>query len=448
MGAGKVLKTCGCVGADGRRLNQRCPKLRRPNGSYAPGHGSYGYRWAFTDATGKRRHLSKSGFSTRDDAQAALDKVRRSHAQGIDVANRQTLGEYLDEWLASKYDLKESSRSQYRGYIDRVLRPHIGKIPLSDLRPQHVTRGLEDYLRTPGRARTKNNGLTTTQRARAVLRSALTDAVKDGLVERNAAGLARVRSSPRAKARVWTHALEEEWRAEVQKLVDAGMTLRDARKHAPRPSGVMVLRPDHLAVLLDHVADTRDYALWLMLCTRGLRRGEVAGLRWSSIDLEHGSATIERARVSVRGVVREETPKTQNSVRTIALGDDLTAALRAHRATQAREELAGGFRTPYVFTTPAGQPRDPNKLSHAFKRLLFDLDLPVCHLHTLRHAAASLAIKANVPMKVLQAQLGHANLSTTADIYSSVYADIHHDAANATSDVLRQARRKDASDRA
>lgn len=444
MGAGRILKTCGCRDADGRRLNQKCPKLRRPNGSYAPTHGTYAYRWAFTDASGKRRHLSKSGFATRDDAQAALDKVRRSHAQGIDVANKQMVGEYLDEWLASKYDLKASSRSQYRGYIDRVLRPHIGNIPLSDLRPQHVTRGLEDYLRRKDRPHTRNAGLTTTQRARAVLRSALTDAVKDGLIERNAASLARIRSTPRAKARVWTHAVEAEWRHEVDRLVDAGVSRWDARKHAPKPSGVMILRPDQLATILDAVADTRDYPLWLFLIATGVRRGELAGLRWSSVDLDLGTATIERARVSVRGVVREETPKTSNSVRTIALGDDLTAVLKAHRAAQAAEELAGGFRTPYVFTTPNGHPIDPNKLSHAFKRLLYSLDLPVCHLHTLRHASASLSIKAKVPMKVLQQRLGHANLSTTADIYSSVYADIQHDAANATHDVLAQHRRRDA----
>ncbi len=94
-----------------------------------------------------------------------------------------------------------------------------------------------------------------------------------------------------------------------------------------------------------------------------------------------------------------------------------------------------------VFTREDGSALDPEWVSDEFIRLCIDADLPPIRLHDLRHGAASLMLAANVDMKVVQETLGHANLATTANTYTSVYPDVALAAAEAASVIVpRRAR--------
>ena len=102
-----------------------------------------------------------------------------------------------------------------------------------------------------------------------------------------------------------------------------------------------VWRPEQLRAFLDHVRDDRLYAAWLLLATTGMRRGEVAGLRWVDVDLDAGRVSPRRPRVVVNYKVVVSEPKTAKGRRSLALDPATVAALREHREAPARGAAGG-----------------------------------------------------------------------------------------------------------
>jgi len=156
----------------------------------------------------------------------------------------------------------------------------------------------------------------------------------------------------------------------------------------------------------------------------GLRRGEVAGLRWSDIDLDHRQLEIIRQRTTAGHQVIECQPKSAASARIIALDKHTVTVLRAHATRQRQERerrLAAGkdwADTGYVFTRADGTPIHPTYLTQRMRTLVKRAGLPPIRLHDLRHGAASLAHTAGAELKIVQDQLGHASIVITADVYT------------------------------
>jgi integrase len=98
-----------------------------------------------------------------------------------------------------------------------------------------------------------------------------------------------------------------------------------------------VWRPEQLRAFLGHVRDDRLYAAWLLVATTGLRRAELAGLRWLDVDLAAGRVSPRRPRVVVDYTVVESDAKTPKGRRSLALDPATLAALKAHQARQAEE---------------------------------------------------------------------------------------------------------------
>lgn len=447
---GSVYKRCGCTVVDPatgkrRQLGRSCPKLKRPDGAWNPKHGTWYFVVPVVGLGGKRKQKVEGGFATATDAQNALDEVKSKMARGIVVNDRQTVGEYLREWIKGKKDLKPKTRVSYTGHINRVWEPHLGHIRLGELRAAHVSAvfdAIDERNEQVRKGRLRGVRIvqaSSQQRIRATLRTALSDALREGLVTANVAGLVKLPSGKRPKALVWTTERENRWRADVEKLIEEGHAPEKARDLVPPPSPVMVWRPDHLGTFLDHTAPGSDghrlYALWHLLSHRGLRRGESCGLEWHDLDLEKaGTATIERQRISVDGKIIEDAPKSDAGGRVVALGKDGVAVLKAHRLAQKKEKLAWGKAwtdSGKVFTREDGLALDPDWVSDEFARLIEECDLPPIRLHDLRHGSASLMLAAKVDMKVVQETLGHANLATTANTYTSVYPEIAAAAADA-----------------
>ncbi|UZG58004.1 site-specific integrase [Rhodococcus opacus] len=446
-GQGAIRKRCGCRDENDKQLGSKCPKLKRPGGGWSATHGQWSYSIGITDTTGRRRHVSKGGFATKDDAQQALDKLRAQHAKGVVVVDRPTVEQYLGEWMQHKRtQLKRGSILQYQGLIDRILIPHLGRVRLDELRPAHIRRAFETYLASP-RARTRAGGLTTVQRCKAVLGSALGDAEREGLVERNVARLVKLTSPPSSKAAVWSKSIEARWRSEVQRLLAEGHTIRQARHLAAKPSGVMVWSPRHVGTFLDYVADDRNYAMWFVLVTRGLRRGEAAGLQWADIDWEFSTLTVARQRILLDGKVRIETPKSESGTRTIALGSEGVELLKAHRTAQLKERLAmGAGDSEWIFTDTAGRPMNPAHLARDFKRLTREADLPPIRTHDTRHTAATLALASGSDLVTTRDQLGHSNLKVTSRYLSMLEEVAQSSADNDVAFIPRAGRNTSASE--
>ncbi|MDN5915074.1 MAG: site-specific integrase [Pseudonocardia sp.] len=294
-----------------------------------------------------------------------------------------------------------------------------------------------------GRA-TRPVGPASVQRIRATLRGALSDAVRQGLLTTNPAALVKLPTARKPKGLVWTADRVERWQAQVDQLTAKGKRLRKARELVATPSAVMVWRPDQLGQFLDSAAEHRLYALWHLYAFRGLRRGEACGLEWPEVDLTGSTIAIVRQRISTRGVVYEDVPKSDAGIRTISLDAGTVAALRAHRKRQMAERLATGaswVMSDKVFCAEDGSPLNPNDISEWFEDLTLDAGLPPIRLHDLRHVAASLMLAAGVDMKVVQETLGHSNIGLTANTYTSIYPDVATAAAEATAAIVPRAQR-------
>jgi integrase len=448
---GSTFKRCGCTHVvDGKRrqLGRACPKLKRPDGAWNPRHGTWYFGLDVEGVGGKKNRMIRGGYDSSTEAQNALDAVKAKAAKGIVVNDRLTVGEYLREWINGKTDVKPKTIALYTGHIDRYWEPHLGHRRLGELRVAHVAAVFDainernEQVRKGRLKRTRRVrivGASSMQRIRATLRTALSDAVREGLVSVNVASLVKLPSGKSPKPLVWTVEREERWREKVAALVEQGTSYARARDLTPTPCPVMVWRPDHLAVFLDHVADDRMYALWRFLSHRGTRRGEACGLEWHDFNKKSKTVTIERQRVNVDGVIIEDTPKSEAGGRVIALDEGTVDAFAAHRKRQIEERLAWGeawVDSGKVFTQENGEPLNPEWVSDEFARLIEKCDLPPIRLHDLRHGAASLMLAGGVDIKVVQETLGHATLATTANTYTSVYPDVATAAAEATAAMV------------
>ena len=413
-----IYRRCGCTEVvDGKRrqLGQGCPKLRRADGSWNPRHGT----WTFSASVienGRRVTRVRGGFATYAEAESGLEKARTSlKAGGSTRSDRITVGEYLDEWLDAKADVKRSTLRAYRQHVDKWLRPALGRRRLGELRTAHVAEALAAVTSSD----------SNRQRVRATLRTALNDAVREGLLTTNPAALVKLASGKRPRALVWTAERVARWQ-------ETGV----------KPSAVMVWTPAQLGTFLDAADGDRLAALWHLYAFRGLRRGEAVGLPWSEVDLDAGTLAIRRQHVQLGWEIVEDTPKSDAGERTIALDAATVGMLRGHRRRQLEERLAWGAAwtdTGLVFTREDGIGLHPATVTDRFHAVRQSAGLPPIRLHDLRHGAASLMLAAGVDLKVVSETLGHSTLGLTADTYTSVYTEVAAEAAERTAALVPRA---------
>ena len=305
---------------------------------------------------GKRRTFTGS---TQAKAKTRADEARGA----FQPASHGTLAAHLADWLAGK---ERSRRPQtalaYRGIVRRYIVPALGDVQLAALTETDLADLLDGLTLAPA----------TVRAVHAVLRNALEDAVRRGLVQRN---IARMIAAPsiRVVARV---TLSE---AEARRLVE---TTRGDAYHA----------------------------LYVLGLTTGMRLGEMLGLQWRDLDLEAGRLTVRGAVVTDatgQRVVRE--PKTRAAARTIGLPPVTVAAIRERQATAAG---------PLVFPGRGGRPLGTTYVLSRFHDALEAAGLPRIRLHDLRHTFATLALQRGVPAHVVSAILGHANVGITLGIYA------------------------------
>lgn len=157
------------------------------------------------------------------------------------------------------------------------------------------------------------------------------------------------------------------------------------------------------------------------LALSGLRRGEIAGLRWADVDLDGKTVAIVNNRVSAGGRSVENDPKSKTSRRTLPLPDRVLATLKAAKARQAAERLALGaaYRSgAYVVSNEIGNPYSPAVLSRYWRDALKAAGIRHIKLHAARHTCATLMHLQGVPVAVIAAWMGHKDASLTMRLYA------------------------------
>ena len=179
--------------------------------------------------------------------------------------------------------------------------------------------------------------------------------------------------------------------------------------------------PDEIRQVLRAADKDRNGHLWY-LALSGLRRGEIAGLKWSDIDFAAGTITIARNRVQAGAAnVVENEPKTLSSCRTLPLDEGLVAVLKRASGRYAEEKLALGEAyadSGYVAVNEAGEPYSPDSLTRMWHKLAESAGVRPIRLHDARHSCGTALHLRGVPLAVIANWLGHADAATTARIYA------------------------------
>jgi integrase len=344
--------------------------------------------------TGNPRQLSRSFKGTRRQADTALANFVSEVARGsAPLAGSTTVGEYLVTWL--DHITPTRSPTTVRGYRFKIKRitAKLGNIRLDKLTAQQVDRTYREWL---------DEGLdaSSVHHLHRVLSAALRQAVKWGLV----ASAATVRASPPPR-RSPPHQIPTP--QVIQQLISAA-------EHRRQP------------VLAAAIA---------LAATTGLRRGELAGLRWDDVDLEGG-------RLHVRRTIKNDLdggwmagPTKTHQARAVALDTFTLAVLREHRArSDAWARDAGVTIAPnaYVLTfDPSGcLPMKPDSLGQAFGRLCRRERIEDLNLHSLRHFSASMLIASGRDVRTVAGRLGHSDATTTLRVYAHMVEGRDQDAAD------------------
>ena len=489
-----------------RSLGRQCPRLRRGNGwNPDHGSWYYQLELPPRADGGRRSPLRKGGFDSKPDAAAQLDRarellasappddphaairiadaitaairatgelpdparVRKAVGGGHDPAVKPpTVGEWLEEWLAAKKGLRAGTVRSYEGHIRLYLKPHLGHIPIDRLRVTDVASVFEHIeelneliteARKNGsparRAAVKGRrlvGAATCQRIRATLRSAIGTYMKQhpGTLPANIGSLVELPPGDRPKALVWTDARVRAW----QEAFDAALAAAraaggrispvDIWVSVKRPSPVMVWTPAQTMVFLDAAHRHRLHALWRLIATRGLRRGEGCGLRRPDTDLGDQVTAIRWQITQLGWDAVQGVPKSDAGERTVALDTETVTDITSWRREQDEEKEAAGDAwadSGFEFTDDLGNPLHPATVTDMFHLIAYLAGLPPIRLHDLRHGAATLLLAAGHDMKVVQETLGLSSITIAADTYTSVLPQLARKSAEDVAALIRPA---------
>ena len=187
----------------------------------------------------------------------------------------------------------------------------------------------------------------------------------------------------------------------------------------------------------------------------GCRRGELARLRWSDIDLDNGVIAINRDLQVIPGQGAVfSTPKTRKSHRYLRIGTNCIELLQEWRRVQKAQRFQIGdkwaqtvqiengkiVKNDLVFTRWNGEPIDPHTFTTQFSDFVKAHDLPSVHFHSLRHTCATLLISQHTPVTEVSHRLGHAQVSTTLNVYSDAVMSADAKAANDLEDIFGRLR--------
>lgn len=327
------------------------------------------------------------------------------------------LTDFARHWYKTycEKELAPKTQQSYKNHLEKRILPALGNIDINKLRPLHIMRFLDD-LRNQGKRFDRRQGKLSEESIRysfRVLSSMLQDAVQWQVIPNN----------PCQRVKPPT------------------------AKHAKMP----LLNEEQVKVMLTALeGEPLKYRTIILLALdSGLRLGELMALKWDDVDMESGVIQITKSNQAIHGRgVFTKAPKNQSSVRRLALSKSAIHSLRQHQQQQTEEKALLGDKwteNGWVFTQWNGVAMYPTTPSQWFSRFLERQGLPHMPFHGLRHLSATLLIASGIPLKNVSSRLGHADIRTTANIYSEALQSVDRQAAE-TMDAFLQARHEDKSE--
>ena len=334
--------------------------------------------------------------SARKKAEAFAATFEKECKEGTRTDTRTTFQEYCEYAIGLKEQrgTKHSTIVRYKELTTRIY-PAIGHIKLKDLRADHLN-DLYTKLGKDGQNKLTGGGLSpkTILEHHRLISTVLEQALKEGLVPFNVAGRATL---PKAEKKEVNY-FQPEQIAEIRDCMD--------REVEAEPSRIKWKTILHLFLIT------------------GARRGEILGLKWDRVDFDKNRIFIcNNILYSPDRGIYEDTPKTSTSIRYVTLPTDTMRLLRQYKLWQAAERLRLGEyyqNNGYVFAQDNGKPMHPDSVTDWMNKFSKRNNLPHINPHAFRHTMASMLYFNGVDSVSISKRLGHAQVSTTANIYAHV----------------------------
>ncbi len=349
--------------------------------------------------TGKRRQHIETIKGTQKQALQRLTQLQRQVDTGLPIPKANlTVQEWLDKWLA--VDVRPQVRirtyERYESIVRIHLIPALGAVPLPQLVPSHIKQMLADMAESGMAA-------TSVVYHRTVLFGAMKAALRADLIARNP-----VEAAP-----------------------------------GPRKDTEEVQPPD-VQLVRNILARAESAGHWAfpilhVLAYTGTRAGEALGLLWTSVDLDGQSIRVVQTLGRARAGLVVQPPKTKAGRRVVDIDGRTVQVLRALQGKQVlqRLEAQGGYSDAgYVFCNELGEPYDPKRVTRAFQSLAKQCGAGHLKLHSLRHFHATLLLQHKQSIVAVSKRLGHADVSTTLNVYAHVMPGWGKDTADAFAEAM------------
>ena len=389
---------------DKDRIVLKKGESQRPN-------GTYDYRWTGRDG---KRHVVYA--KTLEELRAKEAEIEKDKHDGIKAEARYvTINDLFELWCQLKRGLKDNTFQNYKYMYNMFVRPNLGKARVSTVKKTDVKRFYNMLADERGLQ------ASTIDSVHTVLHQVLDMAVDDAYLRVNP-------SNNVLKELKQSHAFKTEKRR--------GLTMPEQE------------------LLLDYLQRNHTYSHWYpiiaVMVGTGLRVGEVTGLRWCDIDLDEGTIDVNHTLVYYDHRNSEgkkgcyfniNTPKTKAGVRQVAMLDFVKEAFIQERDYQRANDIQcsvtiDGY-TDFIFVNRFGNTQHQGTLNKAIRRIIRDCNdevllkeeddpvlLPHFSCHSLRHTFTTRMCEAGVNVKVIQDALGHADISTTLNIYADVTKEL------------------------
>jgi len=344
------------------------------------------------DSNGKRKQkwipLNLNVQGNKREAQKRLNEILISYKEELNELSEKLFCDWLNEWVEiRKNDIQLSTYDGYIHMINKHIYPYFSKLKIT---LQKLT---ADDIQYYYKEKLKMLSANTVHKHHELIHSALKFAWKKGFVNTNVAD--------------YILEIPKKEKTEISFYIS-----------------------NELCILINEIKNTKIEIPAMLIIWFGLRRSEVLGLKWDSINFENATLTIKRkvVRAKVNGKLQAvtcEKLKTSSSFRTYKLNPIILNYLQNVRQRQSQNEMIYGGEynqsyKEYVCVTESGELIQPDYLSHKFESIIKKLKLKKITLHGLRHSTASYLLDKGFNMKEIQEYLGHASYQTTANIYSHI----------------------------
>lgn len=394
-------------GKTSRRLDKNRLTLRK--GETQRKDGTYDFRW--TSADGKRHSVYAA---TLQELREKEEEIIRDKQDGIKTEiRRTTVNDVFELWCDLKRGLKHNTFTNYKYMYNMFVRPSFGKLRIASVKKSDVKRFYNTL------ADEKILTIATIDNIHTVLHQVFDLAVDDNYIRINPTD----------------HMLKE---------LKQSHNFETEKRKAPTVAEQKLF----IDFLQNHPQYHHWYPVFAVMLGTGMRVGEIVGLRWCDIDLEQGIIGVNHTLVYYNNhgdgkgcSFSINTPKTKAGERTIPMLDFVKEAFLMEKKYQEETGLhckaTVDCYTDFIFINRFGDVQHQGTLNKAIRRIIRDCNdevllrgeadpvlLPKFSCHSLRHTFTTRLCESGVNVKVIQDVLGHADISTTMDIYVDVTKDM------------------------